>query len=231
MAEGALFQLHGLDGYLSQAAKPVGGALLLPMIYGLNSCVRDLANRMADYGLTTVVWNPYPGHPTVARDEARMRAQQLNDQSMLAQISAWLTYLQNDRKLPHVATVGFCLGGRIGLLHAATDRRVAGHVSYYPTIDMPRAANQDMEVLRHAAEIRCPVQLVHPAKDEHTTAQVYQKLKAILHARHAAPTSINFYPDADHGFMEVEHHPGHANLLATHLSWPSALAFMRACVA
>jgi carboxymethylenebutenolidase len=230
VAEGSLFQLHGLDGYMAQAQRPVGGALLLPMIYGLNGCVRDLANRMADYGLTTIVWNPYPGHPNIPRGEGPLRVKQLNDQSMIAQISAWLTYMQNDRKVRHVATIGLCLGGRIGLLHAASDRRVAGHVCYYPTIDVPKAPNQDMDVFKLSAEIRCPVQLIHPSKDQHSSPETYQKLKATLHARHAAPTSINYYPDAEHGFMEIEHHPGHANELAAHLSWPLALSFTRACV-
>jgi carboxymethylenebutenolidase len=230
VAEGTLIKLHGLDGYIAQSPKPVGGALLLPMIYGINGCVKDLANRMADYGLTTVICNPYPGHPTIPREEARKRAQQLNDQSMIAQISAWLTYLQNDRKLRQVATIGLCLGGRIGLLHAATDRRVACHVCYYPTIESPKAPNQDMDVFKLAAEIRCPVQIIQPAKDQRTTPETYQKIRIVLQTRHAAPTSVNFYPDADHGFMEVEHHPGHANEVAARLSWPLALAFMRTCV-
>jgi carboxymethylenebutenolidase len=230
VAEGAIIQFHDLDGYLAQAAKPIGGAILLPMIYGLNRCVKDLANRLADSGLTTLIWNPYPGHPTIPREEGPQRAARLNDRTMAAQISAWLTYLQEVRKLRQVTTIGFGLGGRIGLLHASHDRRVAGHVCYYPTIEMPKAANQELDPIQLSLEIRCPVQIMRPGKDSHTSPETYDRLTRSLHSRRGANTMVHTYQDADHGFMELDSHPGHANEAAVHLSWPQAIAFMRACV-
>lgn len=230
MAEGSIIQLHDLDGYLAQAQKPIGAVLLLPMIYGLNQKVRELANRLADWGLTTVVWNPYPGHPVISREEAPQRAGQLRDNVMVAQISAWMTYLQEVQKIRSVATVGFCLGGRVGLLHASHDRRVAAHACFYPTISIPRAANQELDVIALAKEVRCPVLIAQPSNDQRTQQTTYTSLRTSLLGRHAVPTIVGFYPEADHGFMEVEHHPGHANEVAAKLAWMQAIGFIRAAV-
>jgi len=230
VADGSMIQLHDLDGYLTQAAKPIGAAILLPMIYGLNGCVKDLAQRLADWGLTTIVWNPYPGHPTISREEAQKRAALLRDNVMVAQISAWMTYMQEVRKIRQVATIGFCLGGRVGLLHAAHDRRVAGHVSFYPTIPVPRAPNQELDVMELTKEVRCPVLLQQPSHDQRTSHDTYMHLKAALLTRHGAATVLGFYPDADHGFMELEHHPGHGNEQAVKLAWQQSVGFLRAAV-
>jgi dienelactone hydrolase len=54
------------------------------------------------------------------------------------------------------------------------------------------------------------------------------KLRAILLSRHV-PTSIGFYPDAEHGFME-SHYPGHPNEGAAKLAWNQAIGFLRAAV-
>jgi carboxymethylenebutenolidase len=230
VAEGAIIQFHELDAYLAVAQKPVGGALVLPMIYGLDPCVRDIANRLADFGLTTVVWNPYPGHPAIPRAEAAPRSAHLRDGLMTAQISAWLTYLQEVRKVRQVATIGFALGGRIGLLHASHDRRVTGHVSFYPSIPTPPDLNQELDPIKLSLEVRCPVQLVRPGKDETTLGETYDRLTRALRSRRGANTILEVYQDAERGFIEQDQHPGHANEMATRLSWPQAVAFMRACV-
>ena len=147
---------------------------------------------------------------------------------MLAQLAAWMSYLQETRKLQHVATVGFSVGARIGLVLAAQNRRVAGHVCYYPLIEEPKAVNQEFEVLTLAKEVRCPIQLVCPGKDERTMSYTYERLTGVLRKR-AAPTSVHYYPDASDGFMEGQGQAAPGNQGAMRLSWAQAVSFLRAC--
>ncbi len=225
-----MVQLHDLDGYLAQAAKPIGAVIVLPMFQGLNHSVKDLAGRLADWGLSAVVWNPYPGHPNIPRDEAAKRAVLLKDNVMVAQISAWMTYMQEVRKIRSVATIGFSMGARVALLHASHDRRVAGLAAFYPAVTVPRPQYQDLDVMELAKEVRCPVFITQPANDDKTAHETYMKLRAVLLSRHGVPTSIGFFPDAEHDFMELDQHPGHANELAAKLAWNQALGFLRASV-
>jgi carboxymethylenebutenolidase len=226
-----MVQLQNLDAFLAQAQKPIGGAILLPMIYGLNNLVRDLAGRLADWGITTVVWNPYPGHPTIPREQAQARSQTLNDKTMVAQVSAWVTYIQEVRKIRQVATIGFCLGGRVGLLHASQDHRVSAHVSFYPSIPLPHEANQELDVIALTPMVRCPVLLHQPSTDHRTAMETYTKLNSTLRSRHGVPTIIGWYPEAEHGFMELDQHPGHANEIAARVAWSQAVSFVRSSVA
>jgi carboxymethylenebutenolidase len=118
--------------------------------------------------------------------------------------------------------VGFCLGGRYGLLLAAKDRRIAACLPYYPTIETPPLPGQDEDVVALAATIACPVHMVRAGKDHLTSEDVFRRLQATLQRR-SAPTTIQVYPDGDHGFMQ---RTGAANETAIRLSTAQAIAFL-----
>ena len=70
----------------------------------------------------------------------------------------------------------------------------------YPSIENPRLANQEMDALALAAEIKCPVQMLRPGNDHVSSPETYEILTAALLKR-SAPTTLQIYPAAEHGFM------------------------------
>jgi carboxymethylenebutenolidase len=218
-----------LHGYLAQPdGRAEGGVLILPTIFAVNQFARGFADRLANTGLAAAVWDPYSGLPLVTEyEESRERSRKLTDGGVATMLSKWLEFMLSDLRLNSVGTIGFCLGGRFGLLLAAQDKRIKACVVAYPTIETPMLSNQEQDAVAVAGDIRCPVHLMQPGHDHVTSEDTYLKLKEALHKR-SAPTTVQFHPDAEHGFMHRKE--PEANRTATALATPQAVAFLKACL-
>jgi carboxymethylenebutenolidase len=214
-------------GYL---AEPVGGArggvVLLPTIFAINAFAKSYADTLANAGLACAVWDIYSGLPLPADyEESLKRARALSDDAVVASIGTWIDHMLGEMKLASVGLLGFCIGGRFAIMQAARDRRLKACALVYPSIENPRLANQDMDSLSLAAEIACPVLNVQPGKDHVSQPDTYQILNAALLKR-TAPTALQYYPVAEHGFM---HRPTPAeNPAASALASPQLVAFLKA---
>jgi len=223
--------INGPDRY-GYLAEPVGGArsgvVLLPTIFGVNTFARSYADTLANAGLACAVWDIYSGLPLPADyEEAITRARTLTDEKVVASVGTWVDYMLGDMKLASLGVLGFCIGGRFVILQAATDKRIAACAMVYPSIENPRLANQAMDSLAMAAAIACPVLNVQPGKDHVSQPDTYEILNAALFKR-TAPTTLQYYPVAEHGFM---HRPQPAeNPAATALASPQLVAFLTACL-
>jgi dienelactone hydrolase len=69
--------------------------------------------------------------------------------------------------------------------------------------------------------------VIQPGHDHVATPETYSALLQTLLAR-AAPTSWQFYPDAEHGFMHRKE-PA-ANAAATAIASPQLVGFLRGCL-
>jgi carboxymethylenebutenolidase len=221
----------GLHGYVAQPERPSGrGVLLLPTIFGINPFVHDIADSLATAGFTTLIWDPYCGQsPLATVPEASARAKTLEDEASLKRMSNCVDYMLGELRLKAIGTLGFCLGGRFGLLLCARDRRLGACLTYYPSIRVPKLPNQHQDAVALAAEISCPVQLVYPGEDHVIERETFLQLQATLQKRHA-PTIVQFYPEASHSFMALDRSPGEVDRAAARLSWPQAIAFFSACL-
>lgn len=218
-----------VNGHIAYAPRAHGGVLLLPTISGIDRFVVERARQLADAGLTTLGWNPYPGES--APDDlqtAMTRAGTLND-GLIEVMSECVDYMLGPLQLNAVAVLGFCLGGRYALLHAAQDRRLAACVSFYPSIREPAKPNETLDAVARAARINCPVHLVYAGNDNVFMHQTFTRLRDALERRSAA-TIIQVHPGAVHSFMRPEIQSESDNATATRLSWPQAVAFLQSCL-
>ena len=219
----------GLYGYLARPeTRSKAGVLIVPTIFGVNAFVRGYADGLARAGMTAAVCDLYSGLPLVAGyEELIARARKLNDELIESIVGKWLDHLQHDGALTSLGIIGFCLGGRIALLRAAHDQRIKACAAAYPSIENPMLPNQSQDVLKLAANIRCPVHVCQPGIDHVASPETYRLLRDALLGRSAA-TIIQYYPEAEHGFMHRKE-PA-ANPAATVIASPQVMAFLAACL-
>jgi carboxymethylenebutenolidase len=218
-----------VNGHITHAERPRGGILVLPTITGVDAHMKDRAQALAAAGFTAMIWNPYPGEePPADTASAQPRAARLND-GLLESMSDCVGHLLDKLRLPAAAVIGFCLGGRYAVLLAAKDKRLVACVPFYPSIRVPMSPNQTFDAVALAADIACPVHLVHGTGDQVFRHPVFLQVRDVLDKR-AAATMTQVHPDAVHSFMRPDLHKDPANALASRLSWPPAVAFLETCL-
>jgi carboxymethylenebutenolidase len=218
-----------VHGTLFHAERPAGGVLILPTVTGVDAFMQARGREFAEAGLTTLVFNTYP-HQALPVDvpEGRARAAGITDEIVDA-MSESVGHMLTALKLPAVAVLGFCLGGRYAVLLAAQDRRLAACVAFYPSIQAPRMPNQARDALALAAQIACPTHVVYGSSDAVISRETFLALRETLERRPAA-TITQFHPDAVHSFMRPDLHNVPANATASRLAWPQATAFLHTCL-
>jgi carboxymethylenebutenolidase len=217
-------------GYLALPGAPTRtGMLVLSTIFGVNEFCRGYADMLAENGIAAAVWDISSGLPrTTDYKECISRARSLTDTGVANMLDEWLTFMRGDPNLTSIGTVGFCIGGRFALLLCAKDKRMKTCVAAYPSIENPRLANQELDAVALSAQIECPVQIVQPGKDHVSSVATYTTLNGTLLKRATAPTDLQYYPVAEHGFM---HRPNvEENRQATALAAPQMLTFIKTCL-
>jgi carboxymethylenebutenolidase len=219
-----------VPAYYAQPERPSceGGVLVLPSIHGRERYVMEYVHTLAEAGFPTLLWDTFPGMgeaPT--REERHARGATLTDAGSLAQMVRCVDAMLGELGLAKVAALGFCLGGRYALLLAANEKRLSAVVPFYPSIEAPRLPSQERDVVAEAVNITCPVHLIAPGNDHITSREVFLALQANLQRR-SAPTSIQYFPEAEHAFLQAERRSRPANTQAAALSRSGARAFLAA---
>jgi carboxymethylenebutenolidase len=219
-----------VKGLVTHAEKPRAGVLLLCTITGVDAFMRERGQRLAEAGYSSLVWDPYPGEaPPQDLPSAQVRAKKLND-GAIDEMSECVGHMLGTMKLPAVAVVGFCLGGRYALLLGARDKRLFACVPYYPSVHVPNQPQQTLDAVALSAEIPCPVHLIHAGADQVFKPDAFALVRTALEQRPAA-TVVEIHPGAVHSFMRPDLQGVPANALGSRLSWPQVVAFLDACLA
>jgi carboxymethylenebutenolidase len=219
-----------VKGLVTHADSPRAGVLLLCTITGVDAFMRERGQRLAEAGYSSLVWDPYPGEALPPDlPSAQVRARKLND-GAVDEMSDCVGYMFDAMKLPAVAVVGFCLGGRYALLLGARDKRLFACVPYYPSVIVPNLPHQTLDALALSAEIPCPVHLIHAGADQVFKPEAFDLVRAALERRTVA-TIVEIHPGAVHSFMRPDLQGVPANASGSRLSWPQVVAFLDACLA
>lgn len=220
-----------LPAYLSRpSGGGTGGMLLLPMVTGIGTQLREFADDIARAGITALSWDPW--HGISSDDTPRERLfelmGQLDDETCLGEMRQLLDHMVGELGLAQVGVIGWCMGGRFAFLLGGRDERLANVVAYHPTVPGTPAPNHTLDAVEHAARTTAPTMMLYPTADTLVPEESFTRLQTALQSRQAGPSIIHVYPDAEHGFSDRSRHGNDVNAAAYAVSWPQALAFMQA---
>lgn len=172
------------------AGKPRGGIVVIQEIWGVNSHIRDVADRYAKEGYLAIAPAIFDRiEPGVKMDQYTQETmqkgfgymQKVDQDKALLDISAAVAEASKAGK---VGVVGFCFGGRMAWLAAARVDGVAASVPYYGG-GVPQLASEKPKV---------PVMLHFGEKDAHIPVASVEEFKKVH------PTLPVYIYAADHGF-------------------------------
>ncbi len=188
----------GFGGYL--ALPPAGrgpGLVLWQEIFGVNEHMRAVAEQYALDGFVVlapdVFWRQAPqvdlGYAGADMERAMSLMKAYGADDALSDISAAVKTLRARPELTgKVGSFGYCMGGRLAYLAAAT-AGVDAVVAYY--------GGGIHGQLDRAAAIACPIQFHYAEIDDNIPLDAVERVRAAVAGKHA---ELHIYAGAMHGF-------------------------------
>jgi carboxymethylenebutenolidase len=189
----------GFAAYL--ALPPAGsgpGLVLWQEIFGVNPHIRAVAEQYALDGFVVLApdtfWRQAPrvelGYDGADRAHAFKLMTGYAGPDALADIGASVAALRSRPEVAgaKVGSFGYCMGGRLAYLAAAT-AGVDAAVAFY--------GGGIQGQLDQAAAITCPVQFHYADMDDHIPPDAVESVRAAMAGKNA---EVHVYPGAQHGF-------------------------------
>ncbi|MBL8352378.1 MAG: dienelactone hydrolase family protein [Burkholderiaceae bacterium] len=143
---------QAVEGYLAEAAKPLGSVVVIQEWWGLNDQIRGVAERFALAGFTALVPDLYRGKSTVEAEEAHHLMSGLNFADAASQdVRGALSWLK--ARGGKVGVTGYCMGGALTVLALTMAPEAdAGVVWYgYPPLEYVDASKIKAPLIAHWA--------------------------------------------------------------------------------
>ncbi len=213
--------------YISRPADagPHPGLMVFQEAFGVNSHIRNVADRFAAEGYVAIApelfhrtapagfEGDYKDFPSVM-PHARAVTNEAAEADVLATYE-WL-HSNSQVKPDAISCVGFCMGGRVSFL-ANSVVPVRNAVSFYGGGIAPG-------LLDRAAKLHGPVLLIWGGLDKHITPEHRKAVTDALTAEHKVYVNAEF-SNADHGFFCNERSAYEPN--AACQAWALTLEFLR----
>ena len=227
---------EGVGGYIAHPAGQKSPAVVVQFeAFGLNSHFEDVCRRIAGEGYVALApdyyWRlekrtaPYSDLPA-----ALGLLGSLKDDEAMSDAGSCIRYLksQSFAEGDAIATLGFCMGGRLSVLIAESHPKdISAAVSFYGggLAGENRRGAQTLNSMEEAAKLQCPVLLFYGGRDrfiqpEHVASFTGKLNELGKNFQHTV------YPDSDHGFFCNER--GSYNAEAAQDAWEKTKNFLEA---
>jgi carboxymethylenebutenolidase len=220
------------------AAAPAGKTglpviLVIQEIFGVHEYIADTCRRFAKLGYLAIAPELYArqGDAKSYTDIPKLQADivsKVPDAQVLADLDGALSYASaNGGNVAKAGITGFCWGGRIVWLYAATGKVKAGVAWYGRLVGQPSELTP-----RHpvdvAASLQAPVLGLYGGKDQGIPLDTVDKMKAALATGTPAAKASSFvvYPEAGHAF-HADYRPSYVKSAADD-GWQRATAWFKA---
>jgi len=208
--------------YVARPREGTGpGVVVVQEFWGVVDQIKGVADRLAMAGFTAVVPDLYDGAVTAEREEAMQLMLGLDIDEAVARLRHALAFARRsgaDSDSGKVGCVGFCMGGGLALVLAASEPDLDAAVVYYGGIpwEIP-----DL----HWDRSRAAVQMHYAGEDEWATPGFGGRIRQALREA-GRPVEFHLYEGAKHAFLD-ETRPESHDPAATEESWARTVAFLR----
>src|SRR5262245_24986225 len=226
MAETVEFKSNGntASGYLAKPASGSGpGVLVIQEWWGLDSGIKEMANRLAEAGFVALAPDLYHGQLAAhdEMDKASHLMQSMPPDRAGRDMSGAVDFLSSHPAVSSdgIGVVGFCMGGMLSFIIAANrPDKVKAVVPFYgfpqgPT--EPDWSKLTATVRGHMAE-----------RDDFFTPDAARALEAKLRAM-GKDVTLTVYPGSGHAFMAPHNALGTLDEKLAAKIWPEVVSFLK----
>ncbi len=218
---------------LPEGSGPHPGLLIIEEIFGVNDHIQDICRRYANFGYAAISVELFhretePHTPYTEFDIAREKKSRLKDAEVVEEMSAGLDHLRSLTEInsDKVGVLGYCMGGRVSYLAAASISELAACVVYYggQIVSDELSESTPVAPISLTESIQCPV-LCHFAENDHAiplehVGQIREALRSF-----GKTHDVFVYEGAGHGFF-CDQREGHYDEKSAKLSLDRTLAFL-----
>jgi carboxymethylenebutenolidase len=215
--------------YGARADAPSGaGIVVLPDVRGLHPFFEELALRFAEAGVDAIAIDYFSRTAGTGRRgpdfDHNAHVPLTHHETLNADVAAAAAYLRSadGGAVERLYTVGFCFGGRLSFLQAASGIGADGVIGFYGwpvgtnRAGLPAPADE-------APHFSCPVLAIWGGADQGIGPEAVQAFDAAMDSAGVEHRTV-VYPDAPHSFFDrtaAEH------ASASEDAWREMLEFMR----
>jgi carboxymethylenebutenolidase len=192
---------------------------------GVGEFTQSIADRLATEGFAAVAPDLFHRVTEAMLADGSARTAFLNDAHIVADINATVDFLRNHPAIDgeKLGVTGFCMGGRITWLAAATNPHFKAAVPFYGGNLMVARGDATQSPFELTNGINCPMLFHFGGIDGNPSPEDMQTLDAEL-ARLGKEHQFHTYPGADHAFMDFSQ-PTRFHQQAAEAAWPRTVAF------
>lgn len=189
--------------YAARAEAPgAPGILVIPDVRGLHPFYEELALRFAQAGVHALAIDLYGrtagDEPRGPEFEHEPHVVRLDPATVNEDVAAGVAWLRDHAE--RIATVGFCLGGRISLLQAGSGLGLAGVIGLYPWPVNPHRSGIPSPA-EAAPRFACPVLAIYGGADPGIPEEHRAAFDRALDAAGVEHRSVTF-DGAPHSFFD-----------------------------
>ena len=194
--------------YAARAARPTGaGMVVLPDVRGLHASSKELAERVAEVGVDAVAIDDFARTAGLdGRGEGfdfLPHVGQTQPETLQADIGAAAAFLRSAEggRVRALFSVGFCFGGAISFLQAASGLGYAGVIGFYGwPLGLSRWPERPKPI-DAVSRFACPALAIYGGADPGIPESAVREFDAALdRARVTRETVV--YPGAPHSFFD-----------------------------
>jgi carboxymethylenebutenolidase len=202
-ADGKRFMAHA-----ARATAPTGaGMIVIPDVRGLHPYYKELADRFAEVGVDAVAIDFFARTaPSDDRGETfdfMAHVPQTKPETLQADIAAAATYLRGREggQVRSLFSVGFCFGGALSYLQAASGLGYAGVIAFYGwPLGLSRWPDRPRPI-DSVGRFTCPVLSLFGGADEGIPQSAIDEFDAACR-KAGAKHEFTVYPGAPHSFFD-----------------------------
>lgn len=199
------------------------GVVILPDVRGLHPYYEELVLRFAEAGVQAIALDPYARTAGTGKRGADFEYEphvlQLGTETVNDDVAAAAAEVRESAE--RLYTIGFCLGGRVSLLQAATGLGAAGVIGLYPWPVGPHRSGLPAPA-DEAPRFACPVLAIYGGADAGIPAEQRDEFDRALEGASIEHRTV-VYEDAPHSFFDRKA-ADHADASAA--AWDEILRFM-----